>query len=364
MAGKKKVGILTFQESLNYGAALQCYSLFEALRNLQCMPVVINYRNPLIASNEGIIIGARPKVAAIALMRNRSRKIRAFSDFLRAETNLTPPCDRKAIHDTCSALDCVITGSDQVWNVNLTDNDSTYFLDFLAGPDQRKSYAASIGYSELPESFDYAAALSGFSSLLLREETGARLVKSILPDSNPQVVLDPTLLLSHEAWGQIGRECRSAGRRFVVCYTVSERQKTLQVAQRLGNHYSAPVVHVHPTFLDWRRTEGAKNLWDASPYEFVWLFQNASASVVSSFHGVCFSILNHLNFYYATDVGASAKASRIIDLLDLLGIKGRSVDDYLAGTQIPIDWESVDIRLEELREDSLLNLAASLDIER
>lgn len=364
MTRRPRVGILTFQEALNYGAALQCFALYQTLRNLGCDPKVIDYHNPCIENNEGIVLGPHPKKAAKALLRGRGRRVRAFSNFMHEETGLTTPCNREGVCDVCSGFDFVIAGSDQVWNVNLTGDDSTYFLDFLPNPAMRKSYAASIGLSELPASFDYKEVLAGFSSLLLREATGAKLVKHLLPESMPQVVLDPTLLLSRDDWSHVARGCREAGQRFIACYTVSEREKTLQAAYKLGIELDASVVHVHPSIFDWHRTEGAMNLWDASPYEFVWLFRNATASAVSSFHGVCFSIINHLDFYYATDTGAGSKASRVADLLKLLGIEGRGADDYLAGTQRPIDWESVDERLEELRTDSLSKLAASLNLER
>ena len=49
---KKKVGILTFHRTLNYGAVLQCFALTEVVSNASCEASVIDYRSPIIEQRE------------------------------------------------------------------------------------------------------------------------------------------------------------------------------------------------------------------------------------------------------------------------------------------------------------------------
>ena len=85
---------------------------------------------------------------------------------------------------------------------------------------------------------------------------------------------------------------------------------------------------------------------------------------MSSFHGLCFSIINHRDFYFSGQTTGKNTNSRATDLMDLLGITGRTVNDLADGTVDPIDWDAVEARLCELRTESLQLLIDSLsDVE-
>ena len=43
----KKIGVITFSKSVNYGAFLQAYALQKALKNLKYNPSLIDYENPV-----------------------------------------------------------------------------------------------------------------------------------------------------------------------------------------------------------------------------------------------------------------------------------------------------------------------------
>ena len=45
-----KAGIITFHNTLNYGAILQTYGLQTALRELDCKVSIIDHQNPRIAT--------------------------------------------------------------------------------------------------------------------------------------------------------------------------------------------------------------------------------------------------------------------------------------------------------------------------
>ena len=103
--------------------------------------------------------------------------------------------------------DLVISGSDQVWNVNIPDFDSAYFLGW-AGNARRVAYAPSLGgcdFSAYPDQAQLRQWLNDFDALSTRERTGQKAVKAVTGKDIP-ILPDPTLLISPEHWQSIPTE--------------------------------------------------------------------------------------------------------------------------------------------------------------
>lgn len=353
-----KVGIFTFQNTLNFGAILQCYGLYQTIRELGNNVEVINYACTQIEKQECIMSDGTLK-SAIKVLINHN-KAKRFSKFLHS-MELSPRCDRESFIDVSKRYDFIVVGSDQVWNPECTGYDKTYFLDQIEERTKKLSYAASIGLEHFPDcGFDYASLLGGFSSLLVREETAAREIKRFV-DAPVQVVIDPTLLAEKNVWETLGRmPSLVRGKHYVLVYAISEHERSLQVARKIAEERNLEIVNIQQYGLN--RAPGARNLHDVSPEEFVGLFLGADAAVVSSFHGLCFSLIAGVDFFYATDSGASSsRSSRLLDLMKLLGIEGRNVEDYLGNRVVSLDWDLINQRLLHERARSLQLLQTSLD---
>lgn len=354
---QSKIGILTFQNTMNFGAMLQCYGLYRTIKALGYDVEVIDYECRKVESREGTSFDGSLKSAVKTVIRRR--KAKEFSRFLHG-MSLSSRCNRETFSEVAARYDRIVVGSDQVWNPECTGYDKTFFLDQIKDREKKLSYAASIGLERFPEcGFDYAELLSGFSSLLVREETAAREVERYV-DAPVHAVLDPTLLADSSAWKGMRRvPIAVQGRRYVLVYAISEYERSLRAARKIASERGLEVVQIQQYGLN--RTTDAINLRHVSPEEFVGLFAGAEVAVVSSFHGICFSIVSGTDFLYATDSGAGSKASRVLDLLKLLNIEGRSVDDFLDGVELPLDWDLVKTRLLEERRRSLGFLANSLE---
>lgn len=361
-----RIGILTFQNTLNYGAVLQCYALYRTLEKLGHEPVVIDYRCELVEKNEGLIYSWGHPRSVLRYLRLGHRR-KAFDDF-KSHLRMTDPCTRGDISDICRDFDFVVVGSDQVWNPRCMGDDPTYFLDFLDSSAKKKSYAASTGGGEIPRTtFDAIGLLNDFSSLLLREKTGTEYVSSVVSSGVvPQTVIDPTLLLTGDEWAEVADDGSAVKRTYLISYLISEREMAVRAAERLAADSACSIIEVSsgnrkPSIT----TPGVTFITSASPEGFVSLFHGADYAVVSSFHGVCFSVLNHLDFYYSLPYSIAIddkRNSRVEDLLAALGISHRSVQEYLAGSAESINWALVDNRLAGLREASIAALASSLAI--
>ena len=112
--------------------------------------------------------------------------------------------DVRTLREIEKKYDYFVVGSDQVWNPNLWTKkqaeEKVYLLDFSP---KRKciAYAASIGMDELPVEYrdDFKKSLCEMGSISVREDAAALLLRDIL-GVEPQVVLDPTFLISKEEW--------------------------------------------------------------------------------------------------------------------------------------------------------------------
>lgn len=316
-----KIGILTFQNTVNYGAALQCFALYKTIEKLGHTPVVIDYKCPSIEISEGMLFDVRdPKSTLKYLLKARKRL--AFKGF-KSNITYTPRCDKVTLPNVVSALDMVVVGSDQVWNPLLTNGDLSYFLSFEDEPEKCKTYAVSMGIKHFPSNEPFAQLISHFSSLLVRESSVAKEIERIAPDASDKasVVLDPTFLLTRDEWkGHAILPERIKGKDYVLLYSVSEFDRSAQIAKKLANKFNCEIVQIRQRRIG--KIDKAIGFRNASPEEFLGLFANAKATVVSSFHGLCFSLIFQKEFYCTV---SDKNSSRLTDLLASLGVKDRVI---------------------------------------
>ena len=74
-----------------------------------------------------------------------------FNNFLKKNMTFTPEIEKDELSNLNELYDCFISGSDQVWNLDITKQDSAFFLDFVDEKKKRKTYAASFGYNNIPD---------------------------------------------------------------------------------------------------------------------------------------------------------------------------------------------------------------------
>ncbi len=351
-----QTGILSFQNTLNYGALLQNYALYRIIGDIADDVVVINYRSYSIERFEGLV--PRADLRGILRYLYLRKKARLFESFKKRIT-FSPSYTRDELIKHEGDFSRIIVGSDQVWNTDITKSDPTYFLDFIKEPERCKTYAASMGFNEIPDcGFDVRSLISHFSSILVRENSAAKAIGEGCPDAVPaHVVLDPTLLVEKSVWQNLERLPGYAEKApYVLVYDVSESDSAIEAARHLSE--GAHVVRIKSYKL--RGKPGVKSVLNVSPEEYLGLFAHAQATVVSSFHGLCFSIINHRDFYFSGQTAGKNTNSRATDLMEALGISGRTVQDLANGTVKPVDWDDVEARLSALRAESLRLLKESL----
>lgn len=347
----KVIGILTFLHTLNYGALLQSYALQAFLNSNGFSAIQIDYRNANVESYEfKRSKTVKNRLANIVRRPIIKKKTIEFEEFTRRFIKATPVVERGELAGICSDFDCIVVGSDQVWNGEITDYDTTYFLDFIPDDDKKYSYAVSIGQDDFPEKkgIDYYSLLHAFSQVLVREQTAAKALGNFVEADKLHVVLDPTLLVEAEVWNSfVGESASPMSRPYVFVYAVGETKRAVEAAREMAREHGWDLVVLQQDkFLP---ILGAKNLFSISPADFLTYFKHASAIVTSSFHGLCMSIQFRKDFLVSYTEGIACRNSRISDLLLALECEDRVIGSPSCDC---VNWELVEQRLTEKRIQS------------
>lgn len=349
-----RVGIITFHRAVNYGAVLQTYALYETLDRMGVQAVIVDYRNPILEKRHKrhTIVDCttlKDYIRLIWLSRNYNRKHDRFRVF--RDENLTvsdPYFQFEDLRKAAGCYDKFVCGSDQVWNGNITGLDPAYFLTF-ADDVQRNSYAASFGFGELSlsEKDDYRVLLEGFEHMSVREKHGAQIIKQLL-NRDVEVVLDPTLLLGAEEWGEIAIEAKKDG--YILVYGFSGRHY-LDFARNLAKRTSLPIIRLANPYLPSKKISHERS---AGPREFLGLFQNAAYVVTNSFHGTVFAINFNKPFFIEMLPESTGVNSRLEHVLDLFNLWDRLIiSAKVPEVDLSINYHLVNQILEVERKKSL-----------
>lgn len=325
-----KTGILTYHGTRNIGAALQAHALQKVLTDFGHDCELIDYRSQHLEEAYKIKnifeLKSFKELVKWSLSVKSSKKsvenYKKFNDKYQRMSEETYTLNNIAMSN--DKYNTFIVGSDQVWNMNLNGNDSTYLLDFVDERNRKISYAASFGYKEIPDKFKSITKdkLKSFDKISVREVSGQDIVfKDVNRES--QVVLDPTLLLEKEYWSTFVNT-RKNEKEYILMYIIAATPTILKFAKKLSKKYDCDIICVHNSF---KLYPGVRNIRDCSPSQFLEYAKNAKFIVSSSFHGICFSILFEKQFFFELDNKPENNNSRIETLISKLNLWDREIID-------------------------------------
>lgn len=339
-----KIGILTFINTINYGASLQAYALQQKIIQLGYDVEIIQYTNKYIERKEKNqnIFSLKFLLRKLVIGRNTQYKTEKFREFETKYTNKSPTVT--SLQDVVDRYDKIVVGSDQVWNLQITNNDMHYFLDFLPNSNAKVSYAPSFGNNTFPEAkyTHVASLLKGFSHLSVREEEGRELIKH-MSGLNAKVVLDPTLLLNKIQW-QTLFTFKPGKEHYIIVYLPHNKKRVFDFVRNLQNKTNLPVVYLS---ISPNIQRGVETIYDASPEEFLGWIYYADYVVTGSFHGTAFALNFEKQFFFEPE----ENNSRIGSLVRQTGTELQNM--YTADICKKIDYDKVRERLNSLRRESI-----------
>jgi len=317
-----KIGILTFQFAINYGAILQCYGLQQYLTEQGHEVQVINFippnvkKNPFWSANNyrtSLINGFK---LAYKKLRYAGIQKKEFQKFVKEHINLSEPHTLDSLEKLSKEYDAIIVGSDQVWNQSQHYH-AAYFLGPLKNfTGKRISYApcCAVNYVNERNIPLLRTALSKFDNISVRNIETFQFVKDLLGKSAP-IVVDPSFLYNYE---NLLNTPNLISNDYILTYIIGNEiegghEQTIGEIKKHNNNL--PVVSIiltesSPKLFIW----SDNSLWHVSPQEWVNLFFNATFVYTDSFHGAVFAIKFKKPFlaYYKD----KSRASRFIDLIE------------------------------------------------
>lgn len=350
----KTVGIVTFHRAHNYGAVLQAYALQETLRLNGFNPVIIDYYSKFLYGQYEVFkpISLNPLKTIKHLLSDikdytsNRKRYNAFNEFIQSNLKVSKRVD-KATDISNIKADILITGSDQVWNINITNGIDDFFYLNLPTDAKKMSYAASLGNSDVVTGYEaeYVKALNRIDKISVRESSAKNKLNCLL-DKDIKVVLDPTLLLDEKQWTE-KLSLKESKREYIFTYSVGRGSDLFyRTIDKLKDKTGLESITYD------KESKQSRSCYTDGPREFVERLYNAKYVVTSSFHGLVFSILFHKNVF----VIANNKPERLLSLLKIVGLEKCVVSresDIERIMDDNIDWKGVDSRLDNARKESV-----------
>lgn len=370
----KKVSTITFHASHNYGSCLQAYALQETIKKITNNNVeyeIINLRTPIQKEMYKPFFEKKDFksiVKSILFFRNKKAlytKKELYEIFINNFLNITKEyTSLEELKKEKWTSDIYIAGSDQLWNKYAIDFDWANYLEFVK-KGKKISYAASFGPREQKwteeEKKRIASNLLSFEELSVREQGSFNNIKQLI-DKEPEMHVDPTLLLKKEEWEKILPNKKLYNKEYIFLYNLKDKEY-VKLAYKISKELKLPILVSKEGKLE-EIFYGFKRKFDVGPLEFLLLIKNAKIVLSSSFHGTIFSIIFHKPFFALK----GNNDFRIKTLLEKMNLGKRSIDfdDYKEKCKeaYTLDFKESEKLLEEERKKSKEYLERALDIKK
>ena len=369
----KKIATITFHASYNHGSNLQAYALQEYIKKIcknDCQYNIINLRTQIQQEMYKTCFekkGIKNRIKRILKApekKNLLKRKERFEDFINNKLQVTK--EYKSLEEVKKdnlSFDYYVSGSDQLWNLQAKDFDWANYLEFVE-KGKRISYSASFGPTKQiwndKEKERIKKDLLLYDYLSVREQGSFDNVKE-LTNIEPEINIDPTMLLKKEEWMEIINKEPLRNKDYIFLYNLKGNKEIIDIAKIVSKITKMPVIVTQRTI----RSEifyGFEKKFDAGPLEFLNLILNAKLVLSSSFHGTVFSILFNKPFYAIN----GAKDFRISTLLEKMNLKDRTIEidniEEKCRKIYDIEFKEANTLLDEERNKSERYLKKALEI--
>lgn len=337
-----KIGIVTVQDSNNFGSFLQAYALEHVLKTMGHEVFFIRTRSKEYI--RGLFYQARPHgrqwLRLRGYLRNNYPGWKKYRRFQREQKGF------KVIEpEQADGLDLAILGSDEIWNVNTKVFRSPIF--YGQGLKKVMAYAVSIGNAEISDMTCIDAAwFQRIKPIFARDWHTADFLRTIQIEA--PVVCDPTILVGKSLFYRKFRHSLLDGTPYLLVYTYG---MSPEMAEGIRAFAKKKHLRVLSACFSFPWCDG--NL-DCSALDFCSVLENADYVFTSTYHGTIFSILNHKRFV------SFPQSRKTRDLLEHLSLVDRLINERDCNCVTlenifanQIDYVEVDRILGDWREKSI-----------
>ncbi|SEI99035.1 Polysaccharide pyruvyl transferase [Kandleria vitulina] len=338
-----EIGIITFQDANNYGAVLQAYALNKKINEFESCEI-INYNNSYFHKNENSK-NIKNIIFNMFYRKSITQKNEEFEKFRKQYMLINNEyIDTNSLKKLNEKYDCFISGSDQVWNLDCSGNNDSYFLDFVIDDKKKNSFSASFG-STNPHLDDYHIDLvKRFNNVSVREKSGVEFLKK--HDINSCLTLDPVFLLTKEEWLNVTSKVDD---NYILVYEVINGMDMIEFAKKLSKKTGYKIKLITSSNKPFFGAEVYRNV---GPLTWLSLMSNSKFIITNSFHGLAFSLLFNKEFFIEL-LKNSKTNNRMQELLNEFNLTSRVMDINNEDKYEEVDWESINNKICLFRDKSI-----------
>lgn len=363
-----KIGILTIHSVMNHGAMLQAYATYKIFSKYFDDISIIDYR----AYDKQCFYNIKDRLKYeldkgwryIFNVPRRLYKDRYFlksnkiiSRFINSELTLSQRMYHDDIALKTKEYNAIIVGSDQVWKPANVHNNKEYLLPFFEG--RKYSFASSMGINKIDEESAeiYRENLRKFNIVSVRETQGKQILESSVNLSNVSLVLDPTLMLGKDEWLKFSHKskCKS-DKPYIFVYITKPEKEIIEYAEDISRCAKCDVKYIATpgVFGIIKELRGLGARYDITPYDWVYLLNNAEYIITNSFHGIAFSMNLQKKFFIAIKDAESEKSdSRLRNVIERFDLWDRVISDKEdINLSAKIDYDQINNKLETYRRET------------
>lgn len=360
-----KIDLVSIHSAHNYGSVLQAYALQEKLKQYSDEVQIIDYRPNYFETQYKMFSlkvykrykGIFNKILHLGWRtlrwKKRYTKYKKFEDFIKENYQLTKRYTtyQQLVQDPPQA-DVYFTGSDQLWNTDITEGfDKTYYLEFVREDKIKASYAASLGRNKIDSKYQkqYEEAFENLDFIAVREQQAQEELQ-LYTNKKIWVTIDPTLLHEKQLWENLAQKSKmKIKEKYIFVYILEENEEFVKMVNEISKYLNLKVVSISKK----RRFEREEIYAEAGPEDFIYFFQNAEFVITNSFHGTVFSLI----FEKKNCIIPHLKTGeRMCNLMKKVGLEERIITKLkeldLAKITQEIDYVTVNKQIEKERKNA------------
>lgn len=347
----------------NYGAMLHSWAFQQYLKKLDCVEYteIIDYTMPTLEGqdlkhpiwNAFCGLHFRSLIYQIKNHQMYQKRFRKFEKFIKqnickSEIKYVQSSLDEAVLD----YDCVICESDVIWSPGFCGGhfDKSFFLASKSMQNMKKiAYAPSMANGNLnKEQEKEIRELLKYPDMISCRESYEKYILERYTTKPVEHVLDPVMLLNKEDYLEICAEKILAEKYLLLYLPVDDNIKLRKYAERYAKEKGLKILEISTKLISYEKS-GIKCIGDAGIEEFLSAINYADVVFTNSFHAICFSILFNVQFY----AFSRAYAGKVEDICKIFGLENRFfIDDNFVEQKL-IDFETVNMRYEEMKARSI-----------
>lgn len=342
-----KIGIITFHKDPNHGAFLQAFATMKVVESLGHDARIINYENKFYKLKNilGILKYRRP--VRFLDRFSKSLAFRRDQKQMKLTKYTTDPNKIKK-----NRFDCVIIGSDIVWNYLQIGFDDIYFGNVNAK--KIISYAPSFGWINYDEKIPHKVQKSFelFNSISVRDDNSQKILEKIT-GIKYEIVVDPTLLFDFTNY-ELNTKRSQELNNYILVYAYHIKESVI-----LNINNFAKENNLKTIAIGYRQDWCDLVFMDVGPFEWLNFIKNASYIFTSTFHGAIFSIKYKKEFIVSL---TDSNSNKVNYLLYQFGLLNRiiSKNNFYALLNEKIDYDKIEDQMRPLINNSKKYLIESI----